>query len=55
MDPLTIAAITELAKLGIQVYISYMKQAGLTDAQIDEAFQSARAGMIKRDPSLIPN
>ena len=55
MDPLTIAAISELAKLGIQVYVSYMKQAGLNDQQIDDAFQAARAGLIKRDPNKIPD
>ena len=55
MDPLTIAAISELAKLGIQVYVSYMRQAGLDEAQIDMVFQAARAGMLKRDPSKIPD
>jgi len=55
MEAIVIAAITELAKMGMQVYISYMKQAGLTDEQIDEVFKQSRAGMLSRDPANLPN
>jgi hypothetical protein len=54
MDPAAIAAIAELAKLGLVVYISYMRQAGLTDEQIDSVFKSAKEGLLIRDPAKIP-
>lgn len=48
------AIIAEVAKAGIQFYASYMKQKGLTEEQINETFDNARIGMMKRDPSKLP-
>ena len=53
MDPNTVMAISELAKLGLVAYISYMKQAGLTDEQIETVYQEAKKGMLARNPSNI--
>lgn len=55
MDAAIIAAIAELAKLGMFAVVSYMQQAGLTPAQIEETFQAAKAGMLARDPKNIPS
>ena len=55
MDPMIIAAIAELAKMAVISVTSYMKQAGLTEAQIEDVFQKAKAGMMVRDPANIPN
>jgi hypothetical protein len=54
MDPMTILAIAELSKLALSTVFSYMKQAGLTDAQIEAAFQEAKKAMLDRDPAKIP-
>ena len=48
-------AIIELAKMGMQFYISYMRQAGLNIEQIDQVYQYSRQGMLDRDPSKIPD
>ena len=53
MDPIT--AIMEIAKLGMQVYVSYMRQAGLNEEQINQVFNESRQGMLRRDPSKIPD
>jgi hypothetical protein len=37
-----IAGFVELAKLGLQVYFSSVRQAGLTDEQAEELLQSER-------------
>lgn len=55
MELVIITAISELAKLGLMAYASYMKQAGLTDEQIEKAFDDARSGLLRRDPALIPD
>jgi hypothetical protein len=55
MDPFIVAAIAELAKLAFVSITSYMRQAGLTDEQIEEAFQKAKTGMLARDPNKIPD
>jgi hypothetical protein len=59
MDPATtatvIAAVAELAKLGMSAYISYMQTAGLSDTQIDAVYQTAKAGLLARDPAKIPD
>lgn len=54
MNPAAIIAITEIAKLGMAAYISYMQQAGLTADQIEAAFQEAKKNMLARDPANIP-
>lgn len=54
MNPATIVAITEIAKLGMAAYISYMQQAGLTADQIEAAFQEAKKNVFARDPANIP-
>jgi len=55
MDPVTIAAIAEIAKLGMYGYMSYMAQVGLTEAQVDAAFQEAKAKLFTNDPGKIPS
>jgi hypothetical protein len=54
MEPGTIAAISEIAKFGLIAYFSYMKQAGLTNDQIETAFQEAKKAMLARNPADIP-
>ena len=58
--PVTVAvtvtnAVIELAKMGMQFYLSYMRQAGLTPEQIDQVYQQSRQGMLDRDPTKIPD
>jgi len=55
MEEAAILAISELAKEGILFYVSYMKQKGLTEAQIQETFDAARTEMLSRDPGKLPN
>jgi hypothetical protein len=54
MTPMMIAAIAELAKLGLTTYMAYMQQAGVTEAQIDQVYQDAKKGMLLRNPADIP-
>lgn len=54
MTPLQIAAIAELAKLGLTTYMAYMAQAGLTETQIDQVYQEAKRNMLMRNPADIP-
>lgn len=54
MTPSTIIALSELAKLGMVTYLSYMAQAGLTETQIDAVYQEAKKSMLLRDPANIP-
>jgi epoxyqueuosine reductase QueG len=49
-----IVALAELAKLGIIGLMQYMRQAGMTDQQIDEAYTQAKEAMSVRNPSNIP-
>ena len=55
MEEVAIIAISELAKAGIQFYTSYMRQQGLTEEQIQTVFDAARAEMMTKDPSKLPN
>jgi predicted metal-dependent phosphotriesterase family hydrolase len=55
MNPETLAIISEVAKFGIFVLVAYMKQAGLTDEQIDQVFVDAKKGMLARNPADIPS
>ena len=55
MDPATIIAISELAKLGIMGLMQYLQQAGLTEEQIDGVYQAAKTGLLARDPAKIPD
>ena len=55
MDAATLAIIAELAKFGIITFIAYLRQAGLTDEQIDQVFQEAKNRMLVRNPADIPN
>ena len=55
MDPMTVAAIAELLKMGIMFLMSNAKQAGLTEDQIDAAFQTARKQLALNDPNKIPD
>lgn len=54
MDATTIIAISELLKLSMTAYASYMQQQGLTDEQINTMFDEARAAMLLRDPNKLP-
>jgi len=55
MKPEEIMAISELAKMALMIYMNYMKQAGLTEEQIDNVYQNAKATMLIRDPANIPS
>lgn len=55
MNEAAIIAISELLKLGFSVYVNLARQAGLNEQQIEDAFKVAKDGMLKRDPSTIPN
>lgn len=55
MGPEVIIAISELAKLGIMVYVNYMKQAGLNEEQINNVFKEAQANLYLRNPAKIPD
>jgi hypothetical protein len=55
MDPIVIAAVAELAKMGIMAYVSYMQQAGVSNEQIADVFDKAKAGLLARDPALLPS
>jgi hypothetical protein len=54
METAVVMAITELLKLSMQVYASYLAQAGKTEAEIEAIFQEAKKGMFERDPANIP-
>ena len=55
MEAIAIAAIVELAKLVFSAYMSIMRNAGLNEEQIDEAFNQAKSGLYSRNPNDIPN
>jgi len=55
MDAAAVMAISELAKMGLVVYMNYMKQAGLTPEQIDIVFNDVKLKMLSKDPALIPD
>ena len=54
MDPSIILLITELIKLGFSTYAAYMRQLGMTEAEIEAVFADAKKGMLERDPANIP-
>jgi hypothetical protein len=55
MDPVTITAIIKIAEMGLSAYMSFMRQAGLNDEQIETVFQNAKKRLLLEDPSLIPD
>lgn len=55
MQAEAIIAVVELAKLGIMTYISYLRQVGLEEDQIDAVFQAARKTLDAQDPKNIPD
>lgn len=55
METAVVLAITEFAKAGMQFYASYMAQQGLTEEQINAAFEAARAEFKLNDPNNLPN
>jgi hypothetical protein len=55
MDAAMITAIAELAKLGLMAYASWMKQAGLTNEQIETVFADTKKAMLARNPADIPS
>lgn len=54
MDPILIAAIAELLKISITSYVSFLRQQGISEAEIERLFEEARAGMLSRDPNTLP-
>jgi hypothetical protein len=48
-------AISEMAKLALTSYMSYLSQQGLDEAQIDALFQKAKTNVFAKDPSQIPD
>jgi hypothetical protein len=55
VDPLTVMAIADLAKMGFQFLFTRMQQAGMTADQIHTAYQAAADGMLARDPNALPD
>lgn len=51
----TVIAISELAKLAMMYQMERMRQAGLTEEQIELTYQAAKAAMLARDPANIPD
>jgi hypothetical protein len=58
MDPVTagllITLLSEGAKVVFPAIISLMKQNGMTEAQIDEAWKAAYARFLTEDPNKLP-
>jgi len=54
MEEAVVLALIELGKMGFMYVSAQMKAAGLTEAQIHEAFLKASARLDTQDPSLIP-
>jgi len=55
VDPILIASAMELARLGLSAYLNAMKQAGKTEAEIDEMFEKEKAEFLSKDPSKLPD
>jgi len=55
MNPAALAALAEIAKLALMWQMEQMRIAGMTEAQIETAYQAAKAGMLARDPANIPD
>ena len=53
MDPTIVLTISELVKAGLQFYASYMRQQGLTEEQIQKAFDDARIELMLNDPNKL--
>ncbi len=51
----TVAALTELAKLGLQIYFASGRQAGLTDEQLEELLNSERERFNKNVATPLPD
>jgi soluble P-type ATPase len=51
----TVAALTELAKLGLQIYFASGRQAGLTDEQLEELLNSERERFKKNVSQPLPD
>jgi len=54
MNSEEIVAISELAKLALMLYMSYMKQAGMTQEQIESVYNEAKNQMFLKNPANIP-
>jgi hypothetical protein len=55
VDPVTIAIAAEFAKFALTTLMQYFQTQGMTADQIEKAYQDAKAGMLSRDPSKIPD
>lgn len=50
MDPILIASLIEIGKLGLQAYLQSMELAGKTEAEIEEAYQRIKGEFKKNKP-----
>ena len=55
MQTTVIAALIELAKLGLNSYFSIMRLAGKTDAEIDSMFIDERERFKSNNPDDLPD
>jgi hypothetical protein len=55
MDTTIVAALIELAKIGLNSYFSLMRLAGKTDAEIDAMFLDERTRFKANAPGTLPD
>lgn len=55
MDPVIIAALVEMAKLGLNGYFNMMRVAGKTEAEIDAMFLDERTRFKLNPPDSLPD
>ena len=55
MQTTVIAALIELAKLGLNSYFSIMRLAGKTEAEIDSMFIDERERLKSNNPDVLPD
>jgi len=55
MDAAVVVGLTELAKLGLQMYISSMKLAGKSDTEIQEMYTQMKEEFERNDPTNLPD
>ena len=53
--PVGVEIAIEVGKIALPALLSYLKQHGVTDAQIDEMYEISKQGMLARDPANIPD
>ena len=55
MDPIIVASLLEIGKLGLQAYLQTMELAGKTEAEIEEVYQREKAKFKENKPELLPD